>query len=320
MNKSLRTAFLYHPDCLLHRTDEPGLVHPERPERLQAVLSRLTESGLLDSLVKMDVAEVEEEWLLKVHTKHHLNRVKNSAGKSFHFFDADTYSNPHSYRSALLAAGAVVKAIDAVVGGEVDNAFCAVRPPGHHAESDRVMGFCLFNNVAVGARYLQHRHGLRKVLIVDWDVHHGNGTQEIFENDPSVFYLSSHQFPFYPGSGAQSESGVGAGEGFTANVALAAQTGAGRFLEQFREVFLPAVEQFRPDFVLISAGFDAHEADPLAQINLTTETFVELTSIVKEAAAKHCGNRLVSVLEGGYNLSALAACVEIHLRTLMEAP
>jgi acetoin utilization deacetylase AcuC-like enzyme len=209
-------------------------------------------------------------------------------------------------------------AVDAVLSGEVRNAFCAVRPPGHHATADRSMGFCLLNNVAIAARYIQKRHKLPKVLVVDWDVHHGNGTQEMFYADPSVFYFSVHRYPFYPGTGSAEQHGAGKGKGATLNVPLPAGSGDREFLRAFSEKLVPAAGQYHPDFVLVSAGFDAHRDDPLGGMRVTTEGFAEMTRIVKRIAEEHCQGRLVSVLEGGYDLDGLAASVAAHLRILME--
>jgi acetoin utilization deacetylase AcuC-like enzyme len=217
-----------------------------------------------------------------------------------------------------MAVGGVQSAIDAVMEGRIKNAFCAVRPPGHHALKDRAMGFCFFNNVAIAAKYIQNQHRLSKVLVVDWDVHHGNGTQAIFYDDPTVFYFSAHQSPFYPGTGGADEKGEGKGLGFTLNVPLPAGSGDAEYLKAFEERLKPAAAAFQPDFVLISAGFDSARDDLLGRMNLTPGGYAQLTRIVKAIAEQHCRGRLVSVLEGGYNLEALAASVEAHLRVLME--
>ena len=223
-----------------------------------------------------------------------------------------------SYAVATEAAGGVLAAIDAVMAGEVRNAFCAVRPPGHHATTDKAMGFCLLNNVAIAARYIQKQKKLPKVLIVDWDVHHGNGTQDIFYEDPRVFYFSVHRYPFYPGTGGADQQGAGEGQGLTLNVPLPAGSGDRDFEQAFTEKLVPAARQFRPDFVLISAGFDAHQNDPLGGMRVTAEGYGKLTRIVKQIAEENCHGRLVSVLEGGYNLDGLAASVEMHLRYLLD--
>jgi acetoin utilization deacetylase AcuC-like enzyme len=213
----------------------------------------------------------------------------------------------------MLAAGGVMAGIDAVLEKRVDAAFCAVRPPGHHAERDRAMGFCLFNNVAIGARYAQRKHSLEKIAILDWDVHHGNGTQHMFEDDPTVFYISLHQYPFYPGTGARGERGVGEGTGFTLNIPLPAGTGEDRYLRAFDEEIVPALTDYKPDLLLISAGFDAHKDDPLGGMLLTEESFAKFTTLLQDIAP------VVSVLEGGYNLEALARSVEAHLGVLLAS-
>jgi len=254
------------------------------------------------------------EELEAVHTRDHILRIRQVCEAGGGVLDGgDTHASPASYRVALLAAGAVLSCIDAVLTGSVRSAFCAVRPPGHHAESDTPMGFCLFNNVAVGARYAQHRHRIERVAILDWDVHHGNGTQHIFEEDPSVLYISLHQYPFYPGTGAASERGRGAGEGTTMNIPLPAGTDEHRYREEFAAKVVPALRDFAPGLLLISAGFDAHRDDPLADLRLTESSFGELTRQVAGIAPA------VSVLEGGYNLAALARSVEHHLRALIES-
>jgi acetoin utilization deacetylase AcuC-like enzyme len=226
--------------------------------------------------------------------------------------------SPKSFDAALRAAGAAIYAVDQVMSGAAGNAFCAVRPPGHHALRNKAMGFCLFNNVAIAARYVQKKHGLAKVLIVDWDVHHGNGTQAAFYDDPTVLYFGVHQWPFYPGTGAADEKGEGRGLGTTVNVPLPAGSGDREFQRAFEEALEPAARAFRPDFVLISAGFDAHEGDTLGRMKVSTEGYARLTRIVRRIADPSARGRIVSVLEGGYNLDALAASVEAHLRALME--
>ncbi len=224
--------------------------------------------------------------------------------------------SPGSYRAALQAVGGTLAAIDAVMDGRVANAFCAVRPPGHHAEPSRAMGFCLFNNVAVGARYAQQRYGLGRVLILDWDVHHGNGTQAAFYEDPTVLYVSLHQYPWYPGTGSAEEVGTGPGEGYTLNLPMAAGRGNDEYRTAFELRIQPAVREFSPDFVLISAGFDAHRDDPLAMMNVTEAGYRAMTESVKDWASTTAQGRIVSCLEGGYNLTALADSVEAHVRCL----
>jgi len=228
----------------------------------------------------------------------------------------DTGICPESFEVALLSVGGVLTAIDRIMEGEVERAFCAIRPPGHHAERERAMGFCIFNNVAIGARYLQERYAIERVLIIDWDTHHGNGTENAFLTDPTVFYASIHQYPHYPGTGARLDKGVGEGEGYTLNIPLPAGSGDKEYIAAFQDILLPTAHAFSPQFILLSAGFDAHRDDPLSGMFLTEDGFEELTHLILELAQKNCQGRLVSVLEGGYNLIALSRSVERHLFVL----
>lgn len=295
----------------LEHLTPPG--HPERPDRVRRLVQHLRDTGLLGRLERILSRTARMEELEAVHTRDHILRVRRVCEAGGGMLDGgDTHVSPASYGVARLAAGSVLSCIDAVVTGSVRSAFCAVRPPGHHAERDQAMGFCLFNNVAVGARYAQRRHRIERVAILDWDVHHGNGTQHIFEEDPSILYISLHQYPFYPGTGAASERGIGAGEGATLNIPLPAGTGGNRYREEFATRVVPALREFVPGLLLISAGFDAHRDDPLADLRLTESSFGELTRQVVDIAPT------VSVLEGGYDLAALALSVEHHLRALME--
>ena len=259
------------------------------------------------------------EWITTEHSLEYVARVAIACrGGDAHLDTMDVSVSPKSYDVALQAVGGVLAAVDAVMAGKVRNAFCAVRPPGHHALMDKAMGFCLFNNVALAARYIQKKHGLAKVLVVDWDVHHGNGTQAMTYADPTVLYFGIHQYPFYPGTGAAEEKGEGEGLGFTVNVPLPAGSGDAEYRKAFEEVLAPAARRFRPDFVLISAGFDAHANDPIGGMKVTAGGFADLTRIVRRVAAASARGRIVSVLEGGYDLKGLAASVEAHLRALME--
>jgi acetoin utilization deacetylase AcuC-like enzyme len=282
------------------------------------ILERLEQTGLLERLLRLEPAEAPRDALGRVHDPDYVGRIEAHCREGGMFAeDSDTVGSPGTWRAAVLSAGAVVTAADAVMAGTVANAFCCVRPPGHHAERDHAMGFCFFNNVAVGVRHVQARHGIERVAVVDWDVHHGNGTQHAFESDPSVFYFSIHQYPHYPGTGRRAEDGVGDGRGFTLNVPLAAGATDADYGRAFREELRPALDRFRPQFVFISAGFDGHRADPLGGMGLTADGFADLTREVLALAEAHAAGRLVSVLEGGYNLAALAASVEAHLRALM---
>ncbi len=324
-----RTGIAYNEKFLEHDTG-PG--HPERPARLASLVRHLRATGTWADLQHLIIDPAPEEWILRVHTREHLQVVKDAcrsvnsslsspssrsgpAGQAM-LDDGDTVVCGASFDAALLAAGSVIAAIDAVVPGVLKNAFCAVRPPGHHAESGRPMGFCLFNNIAVGARYAIEKYRLKRVAIVDWDVHHGNGTQEIFYADRSVFFTSIHQFPFYPGTGARTERGTGDGHEYTLNIPLPAGSGHDDYLDAFRREVLPALDAYRPELILISAGFDAHRLDPLAQMTLDESSFAEMTRLVMQAADECCSGKIVSVLEGGYNLEALCASADAHLRAL----
>jgi acetoin utilization deacetylase AcuC-like enzyme len=310
------TAFVYGDVYLKHGT---GAGHPERPERLAAIVERLASSGLSKELLLLKPVPAAPEWLATVHTPEYVERVRKSCRPGAGYLDSvDTPVSADSYEAALAAVGGVLAAIDAVMDRKARNAFCAVRPPGHHALKNRAMGFCLFNNVAIAARYLQKQHKLARVLIVDWDVHHGNGTQAAFYDDPTVFYFSTHQSPFYPGTGSADERGEGKGLGFTLNVPLPAGSGDAEYKKAFEEKLRPAADAFKPDFVLISAGFDAADGDLLGRMKITPGGYGALTRIVKGIAERHCQGRLVSVLEGGYNLEVLAASVEAHVRALKQ--
>jgi acetoin utilization deacetylase AcuC-like enzyme len=313
---ALRTGFVYGDIFLTHAT---GAGHPERPERLTAIVERLKRQGVFSELVPLPPVAASSEWVTTVHAPEYVERVRKSCRAGTGYVDTpDAPASTNSYEVALAAAGGVLSAVDAVMDGRTRNAFCAVRPPGHHALKDRAMGFCLFDNVAIAAKYIQKKHKLARVLIVDWDVHHGNGTQAAFYDDPTVLYFSVHQSPFYPGSGSADEKGAGKGVGFTLNVPLPAGCGDADYRRAFEEKLKPAAAAFKPDFVLISAGFDAAQGDLLGRMKITPEGYAALTRIVKGIADQHCKGRLVSVLEGGYNLESLAASVEAHLRILME--
>jgi acetoin utilization deacetylase AcuC-like enzyme len=312
-----RTGLVYHPAFLDH---DMGLGHPESPQRLKAIMNRLESTGMLDRLVRIEPVPAQDEWLLQIHTAAYLQGLKAHAPADGHVsLDPDTSMSPGTLTAAYLAAGGALAGIDAVMTGRAAHVFCAVRPPGHHAERDRAMGFCFFNNVAVATRYAQRRHGARRVLIVDWDVHHGNGTQHSFEADPSILFFSTHQFPHYPGTGRAAERGKGKAEGLTINVPFSAGKGDEEYREVFERVLVPAADSFKPDFVIVSAGFDAHRDDPLASMGLTERGYADLTRIVVNIALRHCRGRVLSCLEGGYHLPALAASVESHLSALLAA-
>jgi len=301
------SLILIHSDRFAEHLTPPG--HPERPERadvLDAVATRWRERA---EIVSPRAATREQ--LLRVHDADYVRRISETAGRSTRL-DADTYTSPESYEVALLAAGAAIDAVERVMGGSHRAAAALVRPPGHHAERDRAMGFCLFNNVAVAAAHAR-ANGAAKVAIVDYDVHHGNGTQHIFEHDPSVLYISTHQFPYYPGTGAADEIGVGKGEGFTVNLPLEAGSVDDDYQAVFDAVVVPVLNQFEPDLLIASAGFDAHERDPLGGMRVTTPAFAAMTLALRQVAEECCRGRMVAVTEGGYDLHALAASLDVVL-------
>ncbi|MDH4185459.1 MAG: histone deacetylase [Nitrospira sp.] len=310
-----KTGFVYHPAYLEH---DMGAGHPESPDRLRAIMQRLEQSGTAARLTGIEPRKAEDEWITEIHTASYLERLKALApARGRVSLDPDTSMSPGSLTAAYLAAGGALAAVDAIMSREVDHVFCAVRPPGHHAEAGHAMGFCLFNNVAIAARYVQKRYGLSRVLIVDWDVHHGNGTQHSFEDDASVLFFSTHQYPHYPGTGRATERGRGGGEGFTINVPMEAGEGDEEYRAVFQKTLVPAADAFKPEFVIISAGFDAHQDDPLASMGLTEDGYADLTGIVADIARRHAAGRILSSLEGGYNLTALASSVDRHVQALL---
>lgn len=314
---SRRTGFLYEPACLRH---DPGPGHPERSARLAATMERLEGEPWFGELAPVAAEPCPIEWLESVHAPEYIARAAKVCRAGGPYLDVpDVGVNRDSFDVARLAAGAGLALADRLMAGEIDNGFSLVRPPGHHAERALALGFCLFNNAAVLARYLQRRHGLEKILVLDWDVHHGNGTQHAFEEDPTVFYVSLHQYPFYPGTGAAGEEGAGRGAGATLNCPMPAGARDALYEEAFRTRILPAVDRFGPDAVLISAGFDAHADDPLAEVELSTGGYRWMSERMLEAADRHAGGRLLSLLEGGYSLSALPECVSVHLECLAGA-
>ena len=310
----MKTGFLYDERFLDH---DAGPGHPERKERLVSTIAHLRSRDWFEQLPKLEARATDEAWIESVHSADLVKRARIACAEELPYLDVmDTGVSRSSFDVALLAAGAAQVLADKVVSGEVDNAFALSRPPGHHAEHNLALGFCLFNNVAIATRYLQKHHGFDKILILDWDVHHGNGTQHTFEDDPSVLYVSTHQYPYYPGTGASSETGVGRGQGATLNCPMPAGAGDDLYREAFMEKILPKIDEFAPEFIIVSAGFDAHAGDPLANIRLSTEFFGWMSSRVMEAADKHCRGKLISMLEGGYNTDILPLCVDIHLRVL----
>ena len=311
----MATGLVHDERFLLHRAPYE---HPEHPGRLTAIHGRLEEEGLLDRCESVAAREATREELLRIHTPEHLETIAETASGIHEFtqLDPDTYTSRDSYEAALLAAGGLVELSLAVAEGRLANGLALLRPPGHHAEADHAMGFCLFNNVAVAARAVQDRKAARRILIVDWDVHHGNGTQHSFWEDPTVLYFSTHQFPFYPGTGAIDEVGGGAGRGFTVNVPLPAGCGDAEYFAAFDRVLLPVAREFAPDLVLVSAGYDAADGDLLGSMRITPDGYARLTQRLLGLA----GGRVVLALEGGYNLDAIARSAEASLRALLGSP
>ena len=310
-------ALLADPVSKKHET---GRNHPERPERFDAVVQALERAGLAARAVRVTPRPLRDEEALYCHTAEYLETVRRDfAAGVRELSTGDTTISPASLDVARMAAGGVLAAVDAVIEGRARNAFCVVRPPGHHATPTRGMGFCIFNNIALGARHAQRKHGVERVLIADWDVHHGNGTQDIFYRDGSVLFFSTHQSPWYPGTGAANESGEGKGEGLILNAPFPAGSGRKEIVGAFREKLAPAAERFRPDLVMVSAGFDSREGDPLGRFTLADSDFAELSKIMLEIAAKCAKGRLISVLEGGYNLAGLASAATAHARELARA-
>ncbi len=307
----MTTLLFTHPSSLRHVTPNG---HPERIDRIRAI-NKVLESEHFRDLERREAPLGRDEDILRAHAYEHLERVRALApAEGFEYLDSDTVMSPGSLEAALRAVGAATAAVDAVFRGEADNAFCALRPPGHHAESRRAMGFCLFNQAAIAAHYARERHDAERVAVVDFDVHHGNGTQEIFWSEPNLFYGSTHQMPLYPGTGSVQETGVGN----IFNAPLRAGDGGAQFSDAMNSVILPALDAFGPDLLIISAGFDAHHRDPLGSLQLTEEDFAWATLKLMEAAEIHCGGRIVSVLEGGYDLQGLGASVGIHVQALMR--
>ncbi len=308
----MTTALISHPQCLAH-VNPPG--HPERVERLRAVMAAL-EAEEFAYLVRVDAPLASDAQIARAHPPSYIAALAaRSPAEGIAPLDADTIMSPGTLTAARRAAGAVVQAVDMVMAGEVANAFCAVRPPGHHAERATAMGFCLFGNVVIGARHALDAHGLARVAIVDFDVHHGNGTQDLVWDDARILFASTHQMPLYPGTGAATETGA---HGQVVNAPLPPGAGGGVFRAAMLAKVLPAVEAFAPEMILISAGFDAHARDPLANLGLSEADFAWVTERLCEIAGRCCGGRVVSTLEGGYDLSALAASVAAHVRVLME--
>jgi acetoin utilization deacetylase AcuC-like enzyme len=311
-----RTGFVYDDRYLLHDT---GGFHPESSERLKAICKRLSESGILEKLTLVEADKANQRWIEAIHNIRYIMRFDEACISGFTEFEhPDNAICRDTYDIAFLAVGGVLKAIDMVMKGEIDNAFCAVRPPGHHAEVDKPMGFCYFNNVAIGARYVQKEYNIKKVAIIDFDVHHGNGTQHIFDRDPTVLYYSIHEHPSfaYPGTGREFEVGIGEGDGYTVNSPVLPGRGDAEYRRLIMQDLVPAIKKFKPEFIILSAGFDAHESDLMSGTNLSTDGYDFVSEVIMNLVDRFTDGRVVSVLEGGYNLDVLPILVENHIKML----
>ena len=306
------TTCIFSSNSSIRHDTGPG--HPECPERIPAILNGLKKIQS-PKLIWKEIRSFDEKYIELTHSQKYLEKINQSFPKEdLVFLDGDTIVSKGSKKAAYDAVGAIINAIDAVMNQKFDNAFCVVRPPGHHAEKEQAMGFCIFNNVAVGATYLLEKYKLDKVAIIDFDVHHGNGTQDIFYNEKKVLYISSHQFPFYPGTGSEDETGK---YNNILNIPLKAGTGSKEFFNSYEKVY-EKLKEFKPEFILLSAGFDAHKNDPLANINLESKDYYTLTKEIMKIAKQVCGNKIVSILEGGYNLTAIQESAKYHVEALLE--
>ena len=312
----MKTGLIHDPIYLKHEMGS----HPENAQRLEETINLLGESGLLDKLTSISPRAATIDELTLVHSESHINRVESASAGGGKWLDGDTYASPDSFNVALHAAGGTLRGIDAVISGEVNNAFALVRPPGHHATPHEAMGFCLFNNIAIAARYAQRNHELEKILIVDFDVHHGNGTEVAFYNDPNVLYFSTHQSPHYPGTGAINTDGAEEGKGATVNVPLPAYCGDLEYQRAYEEILAPVARRFKPQLILVSAGYDNHWADPLSMMQLTVDGFANIVRIIKELAGELCEGKLLFTLEGGYHLKALSYSIKATLEVLLDIP
>jgi len=309
----MKVGFVYDPVYLKHDTGQ----HVENAKRLEAIISHLEQSRLKQQLIPIKPRAASIEELSLVHHKQYISYIKEVAQKGGGWLDVDTIMSANSYETAVYAAGGVIRATEAVIDGEVDSAFALVRPPGHHASSQQATGFCLFNNIAIATRYTLTKYKLERILIIDFDVHHGNGTQETFYDNPQVLYISTHQYPLYPGTGSIEETGSSGAEGTTVNIPLTAGCGDAEYLQVFEQIIVPAARRFKPRLILVSAGYDPHWADEIALMQVSTTGFSQMVKIIKELADELCGGRLVFSLEGGYNLTALATSIKATFDVLL---
>ncbi|MCI0454604.1 MAG: histone deacetylase [Candidatus Dadabacteria bacterium] len=302
----------------LYFDHDNGMGHPESQERLFAIVDMLKATGLLEELIRIQPRDAEKDEITLVHEPKYFDLIQSTRGKIRVFLDPDTSTCPVSFQAAVRAVGGMLAAIDGVLKGEVDIAFPLVRPPGHHAERDRAMGFCLFNNVAVGAAYAVKTYGIKRILIVDWDLHHGNGTQNMFYDSSKILYFSTHQYPYYPGTGSINEIGIEKGLGHTVNVPLHPGMGDKDYIKIFFEILKPVIEQYKPELILVSAGFDTYFADPLGGMKITPQGFAQMTRFLKEMTQIHCDGKLILILEGGYNLEGLWESTKAVIEELLE--
>jgi len=309
----MKVGYVYDPVYLKHETG----YHPENAQRLEAIMAHLEETGLIEHLTPIKPRPATTEELAYVHQASYISSIQDAVVRGGGWLDADTIMSPDSYDAALYAAGGVIEATDAVLSGRVNSAFALVRPPGHHATAMAAMGFCLFNNIAISAQHTLKKHKLEKVAIIDFDVHHGNGTQEAFYSDPQVLYVSTHQYPHYPGTGAIDETGSGAAEGTTVNIPLPGGSGDDEYRQVFEQIIVPVTGRFRPGLILVSAGYDPHWKDRLAMMEVSTTSFAEMVRFIKELADELCNGKVVITIEGGYNLKALATSVKATFDVLL---
>jgi len=312
----MSVGLVYHPIYLEHDTG----YHCETAERLTTILSYLENTGTMDKLIAVQPQAATVEQIARVHSPSYISGIESFAKRGGGYLDGDTVASPQSYQAAIYAAGGIISAVDAVMSRDVTYSFALVRPPGHHAVHDAAMGFCIFNNVAIAAREAIAKYRLERVLIADFDVHHGNGTQDQFYSESSVLYFSTHQYPFYPGSGGVGEIGAGEGEGYTVDVPMPGGCGDSEYMRAFEEVLTPVTKRFKPQLILVSAGYDAHWADSISSMQVTTSGYGKMATIVKSLADELCQSRLVFALEGGYNIEALAESVDATINVLLDSP